>query len=77
MAAPRLVKAATDSILRQIYDETWPIWGEGLSREGYERYNRAQLAVPWSKGHLERLALVDGDTILASAKRYRLTLRCE
>lgn len=77
MAVPRLVKAATDSIVRQIYDETWPIWGEGLSRERYERYNRAQLAVPWSKTHLDRLALMDGDTLLASAKRYGLTLRVD
>ena len=77
MAAPRLVKAATNPILRQIYDETWPIWGEGLSREGYERYNRAQLAVPWSKTHLERVALMEGDTLLASAKRYGLTLRMD
>lgn len=75
MAAPRLVKAATDSILRQIFDETWPIWGEGLSRQAYERYNRAQLAVPWSRTHLDRVALTDGETLLASAKHYRLTLR--
>lgn len=77
MTVPRLVKAAPGPILSQIYDETWPIWGEGLSRDAYERYNRAQLAVPWSKTGLERVALMDGDTLLASAKRYRLTLRVD
>ncbi|MEX2270750.1 MAG: GNAT family N-acetyltransferase [Vicinamibacterales bacterium] len=61
--------------MRQIYDDTWRIWAEGLSRAGYERYNRAQLASPWGSTHLDRVALMDGDTVLASAKRYRLTLR--
>jgi predicted N-acetyltransferase YhbS len=65
----------TDPILRQILDETWPIWGEGLSREGYERYNRAQRATPWGQAHLDRVALVDGQRLLASAKRYRLSVQ--
>lgn len=77
MTAPRLVKPATGSILRQIYDETWPIWGEGLSLPGYERYNRAQMATPWGKTHLGRVALLDGDTLLASAKQYVLTLQLD
>jgi predicted N-acetyltransferase YhbS len=75
MSGPRLVKAATESVFQQIYDETWPIWSEGLSRAAYERYNRAQMATPWGKTHLDRLALVDGQTLLASGKRYRLIVR--
>jgi len=66
---------ATGSILQQIYDETWPIWSDGLSRPDYERHNRAQMSTPWGAGHLERVAWTDGDALLASAKRYRFTLR--
>ena len=73
MAGPRLV-TATGDILRQIYDETWQIWSDGLSREDYERYNRAQMATPWGSRHLGRVAMVDERRLLASAKRYRLTL---
>lgn len=74
MSRPTLV-TATDAILSQIYNQTWPIWSDGLERGSYERYNRAQMATPWGKTHLDRLALLDGGTVLASAKRYRLTLR--
>lgn len=68
---------ATDAILRQIYDETWPIWSDGLSRQNYERYNRAQMSTPWGAAHLGRVALVEGDRLLASAKKYDLTLRLD
>ncbi|HUF22628.1 MAG TPA: GNAT family N-acetyltransferase [Vicinamibacterales bacterium] len=75
MPEARLVTAASDSaILRQIYDETWAIWSDGLTRANYERYNRAQMSTAWGAGHLDRVALVDGERLLASAKRYRLTL---
>jgi hypothetical protein len=30
------------------------------------------MATRWGRDHLHRLALVDGDTLLASAKRYDL-----
>jgi predicted N-acetyltransferase YhbS len=62
---------AEDRFLGQILDATYGIWHEGLSRKAYERYYAAQRATPWGRSHLDRLALVDGDTILASAKRYR------
>lgn len=74
MPGPRLV-TATGDILRQIYDETWIIWSDGLSREKYERYNRAQMATAWGRDHLRRVALVDDGRLLASAKQYRLTVR--
>ncbi len=76
MSRPALV-TATDDILSQIYDQTWAIWSDGLDRGSYERYNRAQMATTWGKTHLDRLALVEGDTVLASAKRYRLTLQVD
>ena len=74
MSARRLV-TATGEILRQIYDETWQIWSDGLEPGNYQKYNRAQMSTAWGQSHLDRVALVDGDVLLASAKRYRLTLR--
>lgn len=62
-------------ILQQIYDETWQIWSDGLSRADYERYNAAQMATAWGAKHLSRVALVEGGRLLASAKRYRLTVQ--
>ena len=57
--------------LEAILDDTYPIWGEGLSRQGYGAWNRGQMATDWGRDHLERVALMDGDRVLASAKRYR------
>jgi len=74
MPTPRLV-TATGDILRQIYDETWQIWSDGLSRDRYERYNHAQMATSWGEHHLRRVAMVEDGRLLASAKEYRLTLR--
>ena len=56
--------------LEAILDGTYPIWGEGLSRSAYGAWNRAQMATDWGRKHLRRMALINGDTLLASAKRY-------
>lgn len=71
------VVAAAGDLLEQILDETFPIWGEGLEREGYGRYNRAQLATPWGTARLRRVALVDGGCLLTTAKRYDLAARVD
>jgi predicted N-acetyltransferase YhbS len=68
---PELV-AATGSLLEEILDETFPVWGEGLAREAYGKYNRAQFATPWGAANLRRVAIVEGGAWLATAKRYRL-----
>ncbi len=65
---------ATGDQLHHILDETFPLWGEGLSRRGYEQWNHAQQKTLWGQRHLTRLALVDGDTVVATAKRYDLTM---
>jgi GNAT superfamily N-acetyltransferase len=70
--APEVV-AATGDLLERILDETFPVWGEGLDRRAYGRYNRAQLATPWGSKHLRRVALVGGGRLLATAKRYDLS----
>lgn len=61
---------ADGPILERIMDATYDIWHEGLSRPAYGRYWAAQLATPWGKGRLRRLALVERDEVLASAKQY-------
>lgn len=74
--AAQLIRA-TGPFLEQILDESWPQWGDGLARHAYGRWNAAQLETPWGSRHLARVALVDGRTLLSSAKRYRLTLRID
>ena len=56
-----------------ILDSTHPLWGEGLGRDAYGRWNRAQLQTPWGRDHLRRVALVREGEVMASAKRYDLT----
>ena len=59
------------AILDRILDDTYSIWHDGLSRHAYGRFYAAQLATTWGRTHLRRVALMDGDDILASAKLYR------
>jgi GNAT superfamily N-acetyltransferase len=72
------VVPAQGQLLEQILDDTYPIWNEGLTRQAYGQWNKAQMRTPWGSTHLERLALVDenGD-LLSSAKRYRITVRID
>jgi predicted N-acetyltransferase YhbS len=66
------VVPASGEILEDILDKTHPVWGEGLDRSAYARYNAAQLKTPWGSRHLARVALVDGARWLSTAKRYRM-----
>ena len=61
--------------LERILDGTYPIWGEGLSRESYSAWNRAQMGTAWGRGRLRRVELRDGETSLSSAKRYDFRAR--
>jgi predicted N-acetyltransferase YhbS len=56
--------------LDRILDATHEIWHEGLDRRAYGRYYAAQLATPWGRAHVSRLALIDGGDVQASAKLY-------
>jgi len=67
------VISAQGSILNEILDATYGIWSDGLSRSAYGRGDAAQLRTPWGQLHLSRLALVDGDLLLASARQYELS----
>jgi GNAT superfamily N-acetyltransferase len=72
-----LLVSATGVILDQVLEQTFPLWNEGLTREGYGRWNRAQMRLPWARRGLDRVALVDRGRVLASAKRYWLRARLD
>jgi GNAT superfamily N-acetyltransferase len=64
-----LITAGT-ALRKQILDETYPIWGEGLTRAAYGQWNEAQRRTDWGQAALRRVALVEDGVLLASAKRY-------
>jgi predicted N-acetyltransferase YhbS len=66
----KLAPADEGHFLDRILESTYEIWHEGLSFETYRRFYTAQRATAWGQRHLHRVALVDGDTLLASAKHY-------
>jgi predicted N-acetyltransferase YhbS len=68
---------ATGPVLEQVLSDTYPLWHDGLSRQNYAKSWAAQLKMPWGQQHLDRVALVDGPHVLASAKRYDLSLRID
>ena len=69
---------ADGSLLEHIFDNTYPIWNEGLTRAAYGQWNNAQLKTKWGSRHLQRFALLDSDgSLLASAKRYRIDVRLD
>ncbi len=72
-----MLTAATGPVLEQILDESWPQWGDGLTRQAYGQWNAAQLCTQWGRSHLARVALVDDGRLVASAKRYRFTVRLD
>jgi predicted N-acetyltransferase YhbS len=70
---PALVRA-TGALLEELLDETYPLWGDGLSRRAYAQWNNAQEQTDWGRHHLQRLALVESGRVVATAKRYDLLL---
>ena len=68
---PRLVTADAQ-LIERILDGTHALWSEGLSRSDYSRWQKAQMGSAWGQGHLRRVALVEDDELLASAKGYDL-----
>jgi GNAT superfamily N-acetyltransferase len=70
------VVSAEGALLERIFDLTFPVWHEGLTRLAYARWNTAQMRVPWAHDRLHRFALVDErGELLASLKRYRFDAR--
>jgi len=64
------VTVADPAVHEQILDMTYPVWGEGLTRQAYGAWNRGQMSTPWGRTHLERVALLSAGQVLSSAKRY-------
>lgn len=66
------------ALLEQVFDLTYPVWHEGLTRLAYAKWNLAQMRTPWGRDHLQRVALVNsaGD-LLATAKRYRFDVQLD
>ena len=58
--------------LDRILNDTYDTWHDDLTPAAYSRFYAAQVGLPWGRAHLRRLALVDGDEVLASAKVYAL-----
>jgi predicted N-acetyltransferase YhbS len=70
------VVSAEAALLERIFDLTYPIWHEGLSRRAYAQWNTAQMRTPWARDRFHRFALVDdAGHVLASLKRYRYDVR--
>jgi predicted N-acetyltransferase YhbS len=61
---------AEGAVLERILDDTYGIWHDGLTRPAYGRFYAAQVRTSWGRTHLRRLALVDDDKVLSSAKLY-------
>jgi predicted N-acetyltransferase YhbS len=72
-----ILRPAIGPYLDQILNESFAIWAEGLSAHDYGRFWDAQRRTPWGSAHLDRVALVEGDSVTASAKRYDLGARLE
>lgn len=69
---------AEGPLLESILDLTYPVWGEGLSRQAYGQWNAAQLRTRFGRERLHRFALVDdAGRLLATAKRYRFDGRVQ
>src|ERR1044071_8296791 len=69
---------ADGRILEEIIDATFPIWNEGLTREGYGRWNALQMRTKWGRDHLRRFALLDDrGRWMARAKRYLWPMRLD
>jgi GNAT superfamily N-acetyltransferase len=70
--------AAEGPLLEQIFDLTFSVWNEGLSRRAYSQWNSAQMRIPWARGRFHRFALLDAaGRVLASVKRYRYDIRLD
>lgn len=73
MSCMRLIPAA-GAVLEQILEESHQIWADGLTTQGYARFNAAQMRTAWGGDHLRRLALVnEAGALMSSAKRYDFT----
>ena len=63
---------AERAILHRVLDAACEIGNDGLCRHTYGRLDAAQMKTAWARVHQQRLALMEGPELLASATRYRM-----
>lgn len=61
---------AEGPVLEAILRETFTLWHDRLAWPAYGRWWAAQRRTPWGRQRLRRVALMDGDAVLASLKVY-------
>ena len=66
------VVPAERTLLARVLDVDCEAGSAGLSRHAYGRLDAAQMKTAWARAHQQRLALLEGTELLASATRYRL-----
>jgi hypothetical protein len=69
----RTVVPAEGAVLQRILETTDPIASHGLGRRAAATFDAALGRTAWACAHRQRVALVDGAHVLASAQRYDLT----
>ena len=74
---PLSLVPASSVVLEQILRDTYPVWGEGLSFQAFGRYDSGLRRTAWGRTHRERVVLLDGHRVLASAKRFDLAARVD
>ncbi len=68
---------ATGTVLEHVLRDTYPVWGDGLSFDAYAATRAGCAARPGARSHLERVVLLDGARVLASAARHDLSARID
>ena len=53
------VVTAEGALLERIFDLTYPLWHEGLTRRAYSQWNLGQMRTRWARDRFQRFALVD------------------
>ena len=72
MALTPTVIPTDGAILERILDTLHAARPEGLGRAAFATFQAAQAKTTWGQRHQQWYALVDGDRVLASARRYDL-----
>src|SRR5258708_2910884 len=67
------VIAAHGAVLDRVLDATYPSFGGGLNRQAYGTFYAARTKTPWGSRCQRSFALVEGQSVLASADQYNLT----
>jgi hypothetical protein len=73
---PRLV-VADGAVLAPVLDALPPSARQGLSAAAFATFEQALQKTTWAKAHRQRVALMDGDVVLATAVRGQLEARLD